>query len=68
MSRFTKKKKEAMRAQTGIYESYECAEESDVAGTWKRHHILGVALTQADITQWKAKDFQSDTGLLCWTT
>lgn len=46
---------------------YECTEESDVAGTWKRHHICGVALTQADITQWKPSDFQSDTGLLCWS-
>lgn len=31
----------------------ECREESDLAGIWKRHHILGVALTQADIIQWK---------------
>lgn len=28
----------------------ECAEESDAAGIWKQHHILGVALTQADVT------------------
>lgn len=48
---------------------YECTdEESDFVGTWKHHHSLGVALTQADITQWKPQDFQSDTGLLCWTT
>ena len=42
----------------------ECTEESDSAGTWKHHHILGVALTQADVTQWKPQG-QPDTGLLC---
>lgn len=46
----------------------ECAEDSYTAGSWKCHHILGVSLTQTDITQWKPLDFQSDTGLLCWST
>lgn len=33
----------------------EYAQDSDPACSWKRHHILGVALTQADIIKWKSQ-------------